>query len=110
MVRINILLPDDLVEDFRARCAESGISMSTVVRAIIEQEMAAPAITAEKHVTLKDQRKILVALRRKGAEARRRAIVAEAMNKRPFAEIAKEFGISVSGVSKVLARAGVSVN
>ena len=111
MKRINILLPPDLATDFAARCDECGVPMATVVRAIIEREMAAPTLTGTKRQKVdSEQERIISALRRKEAEERKRDIIRAVTNDGArLREVAERYGMTVSGVSRVLKRAGASI-
>lgn len=102
--RINILLPQNVYDDFAARCADAGVSMSTVIRAIIVQEMEKPAMTAANRKAARQHELEMAAIRRGEAEKRREEIVKSA-DKHTITQLAARYGMSVSGVSRLLSRA-----
>lgn len=103
--KINILLPDDLYDQFRTRCEFSGVSMAAVVRTIIERELSDPDVTANEKVTPED-RKLATMLRREAAVKRDADIVRRVKDGELMGAVASLYGLSKSGVSRIVARAG----
>lgn len=103
--RINILLPDDLYDQFRTRCEFAGVSMAAVVRLIIERELAYPEETAQQRDRPEDRK--LAAMLRREENARRDAdIVRRVAAGETMGQVAASYGLSKSGVSRIVARAG----
>lgn len=109
--RVNILLPDDLYNAFRDRCDYAGVSMASVVRKYVERECDMPTFTASPKpepdpevaaINAEAKRLVGEEIARRDADIIKRQSEGEQMTK-----LAKEYGISLSRVSRIVARARV---
>ncbi len=108
MRRINILLPENLYQAFSARCDEANVTMASVVRAIIDREMGEPSLTVKQRSEMSVDQKQISAIRKGEAEKRKREIISAVLNEGALLkDVASRYGMSKSGVSKILSRAGV---
>lgn len=103
-MRINLHIPDDVYRALTKRCADANTTMSHVIRSYIDQELVNPVVTARKHVKKSDMKRAQIEANRRELEAKREAVKAAAGEK-TITEIAKDVGLSVSGVSRMLSRA-----
>lgn len=104
MLRVNFTIPEKLYADFQTRCKAAGMPMSTVVQDIMRHFLAKPF---EKPAKMPDHdRKIQNALNAQARAKRNDDIVRRVgAGERP-ARLAAEYGMTASGISHVLARAG----
>lgn len=107
--RINILLREDVYKTFAERCRAANIPMAEVVRSVIEREMKEPAITAQRREAAPKPDRSIAAIRKGEAEARKKAVIRDVKAGALLREVAAKYGMTVSGVSRVLSRAGVSL-
>lgn len=98
-IRTNILLPERLYRDFKARCEASGLGMATVVRRIIEREMVEPSELFGPAGPEDDAR------RNPGMCERDRAIVAAYEAGGRATDIAKAHNLTPTRILQIVARA-----
>lgn len=106
-IRVNILLPRQMYEDFRDRCEFSGTKMSTVVRSIIANELAEPEFTAKAKPVIDTSYR---EAQREMAEHRKAEIIARRENGESPTVLAREYGVSVSAISHMVRRAKLGYN
>lgn len=100
MQRMNITIPEELYVEFRDRCKVAGVGMSTVIQDIIRSALERPF----KAKLPPADRKIQTALNAEAIRVRDAEIIRRAAKERQ-ADLAREFGMTNSGISRVLARA-----
>lgn len=100
-IRVNIILPIPLYDEFKQRCEFAGVGMATVVRHIIEREIASPVETAHKK---RQPDPVEAVLRADLAEKRKQEILTRRLAGERPADLAREFGMTISGISKIVAR------
>jgi predicted DNA-binding protein (UPF0251 family) len=110
MTRINILLPVELADAFRQRCKDGETSMVKVVRAFIEREIREPPLTVKTRSRMTDEQLHISAIRKDEQAKRKIAVIRSVtVDGMRLKDAAEKFGMSKSGVSRILSRAGVSI-
>lgn len=101
-IRVNIILDEPLYQEFKSRCEWAGKGMATVVRDIIAREMASPVETRDKK---KEPDPVAAVFMREMHETRNRDIIERRKNGERPSDLAAEYGLSKSAISKIVARA-----
>jgi hypothetical protein len=106
MDRFHFVAPADTISAFKQRCAHANETPSKVMRAIVEREIIEPDETTMIRPWPKsdDERKAEIAANLAARNARKQAIIARVKAGDRYADIARDFGITVPGVSRVWTR------
>ena len=104
-MRTNINLPDELHERFRDRCQFAGISMATVIRVFIERELDRPTLTAKEKAGPEPKAPVVLVNAERDAEIVRRVAAGEM-----YRDIAPDYGLSISAISRIVQRSRQSYN
>lgn len=103
--RINVLLSETLYSELASQCAAINYPMAEVIRTLIARELKRPTIKA-RALPASDGKED----RRQAKKERHDAVIKAALAKVPYREIAEKHKISISSISKLLSRRGISVN